>query len=39
MDQAARRWEPDMDDATRAGGIGRWHKGVERSLGWVDPGR
>jgi glycerol kinase len=39
MDRAAYRWEPAMDEATRAAGIARWHKGVERSLGWVDPGR
>ena len=38
MDRAARRWEPDMDEATRAAGIARWHKGVERTLGWVEPG-
>jgi glycerol kinase len=37
MDRAARRWEPAMDAATRAAGIARWHKGVERTLGWVDP--
>jgi glycerol kinase len=36
MDRAAQRWEPAMDEATRAAGIARWHKGVERSLGWVD---
>ena len=38
MDRAARRWEPSMDAATRAAGIARWHKGVERSLGWVESG-
>jgi glycerol kinase len=38
MDRSARRWEPAMDQATRTAGIGRWHKGLERSLGWVDPG-
>ena len=27
-----------MDEATRAAGIARWHKGVERTLGWVEPG-
>ncbi len=37
MDRAARRWEPSMDEATRAAGIARWHKGVERTLGWVEP--
>ena len=38
MDRAGRRWEPSMDPATRAAGIARWHKGVERTLGWVEPG-
>ena len=38
MDRAARRWEPDMDEPTRAAGIARWHKGVERTLGWVESG-
>ena len=37
MDRADRRWTPHMDEATRAAGIARWHKGVERTLGWVDP--
>jgi glycerol kinase len=37
LDRTGRRWDPDMDDATRAAGIARWHKGVERTLGWVDP--
>ena len=37
MDRAAQRWEPAMDEATRSAGIARWHKGVERTLGWVDP--
>ncbi len=37
MDRAAQRWEPRMDATTRASGIARWHKGVERTLGWVDP--
>jgi glycerol kinase len=36
MDRSVKRWEPAMDEATRAAGIGRWHKGVERTLGWVD---
>ena len=35
MDRADRRWEPSMDEADRAAGIARWHKGVERTLGWV----
>ncbi len=38
MDRTTRRWEPRMDPAMRAAGIARWHAGVERSLGWVDPG-
>jgi glycerol kinase len=37
MDRSARRWEPEMAEATRAAGVARWHKGVERTLGWVDP--
>jgi glycerol kinase len=37
MDQAARRWEPAIDEATRAQGIARWHKGLERTLDWVKP--
>jgi glycerol kinase len=37
MDRPAQRWAPRMDDATRAAGIGRWQRGVERTLGWVDP--
>lgn len=36
MDRAEHRWEPCMGDAERAAGIARWHKGVERTLGWVD---
>jgi glycerol kinase len=38
MDRADRRWSPAMDSATRSAGIERWHKGLERSLGWVVPG-
>jgi glycerol kinase len=38
IDRAGRRWEPSMDPATRTAGIARWHQGVERSLGWVEPG-
>jgi glycerol kinase len=38
MDRAGQRWLPAMDEATRAAGIARWHKGVERTLGWVEPG-
>jgi glycerol kinase len=36
MDRAARRWSPTMAEADRTAGIARWHKGVERSLGWVE---
>jgi glycerol kinase len=36
MDAAPRRWEPQMSDRDRAAGMARWHKGVERSLGWVE---
>jgi glycerol kinase len=36
MDRVARRWEPEMAEADRAAGLARWHKGVERTLGWVD---
>ncbi len=36
MDAAPRRWEPQMTERDRAAGLARWHKGVERSLGWVD---
>jgi len=35
MDSESRRWTPSMDDATRQAGIARWHKGVERTLGWA----
>jgi glycerol kinase len=38
MDRAGRRWEPAMDEPARLAGIARWHKGVERTLGWVEPG-
>jgi glycerol kinase len=37
MDAAPRRWEPQMTERDRAAGLARWHKGVERSLGWVEP--
>ena len=36
MDSESRRWEPAMDEAVRAAGIARWHKGLERTLGWVE---
>ena len=32
---ATRRWEPQMSERDRAAALARWHKGVERSLGWV----
>ena len=35
MDSESRRWTPSMDDATREAGIARWHKGLERTLGWA----
>ncbi len=38
MDRVARRWEPAIDQTTRAEGLARWRKGVERSLDWVEPG-
>jgi glycerol kinase len=38
MDRVGRRWEPDMTEAARATATARWHKGVERSLGWIEPG-
>jgi glycerol kinase len=37
MDRAGHRWEPSMDEKVRADGIARWHRGIERSLGWVPP--
>ena len=37
MDAAPRRWEPRMSERDRAAGLARWHKGVERSLGWIEP--
>jgi glycerol kinase len=35
LDVEARRWEPRMGAAEREAGIVRWHKGVERTFGWV----
>ena len=35
LDVEARRWEPRMGSVEREAGITRWHKGVERTLGWV----
>jgi glycerol kinase len=36
MDQVAKRWEPSMPEDERRRGIVRWHKGVERTLDWVE---
>jgi glycerol kinase len=36
MTAATRRWEPQMADEDRTAALARWHKGIERSLGWVD---
>jgi glycerol kinase len=36
MTVAPRRWEPRMSERDRAAALARWHKGVERSLGWVE---
>ena len=36
MDRAGRRWEPAMDEATRAAGIARWHRASNgRSAGSI----
>ena len=35
MPVATRRWEPRMSERDRAAALARWHKGVERSLGWA----
>jgi glycerol kinase len=37
MTVAPRRWEPRMSEPDRAAALARWHKGVERSLGWAEP--
>jgi glycerol kinase len=36
MDSAPRRWEPRISERDRAAGLARWHKAIERSLGWVE---
>jgi glycerol kinase len=36
MATATRRYDPQMPAADRAAALARWHKGVDRSLGWVD---
>jgi glycerol kinase len=38
MSRAPRRWTPRMSERDRAAALARWHKGVARSLGWVEPG-
>ena len=38
MDRADRRWTPSMDETARTTGVTRWRKGLQRSLGWVEPG-
>jgi glycerol kinase len=35
MPVATRRWEPRMAERDRVAALARWHKGIERSLGWV----
>jgi len=35
MSSATRHWEPQMSEPERADALGRWPKGVVRSLGWV----
>jgi glycerol kinase len=35
MPVATRRWDPQMSERDRAVALARWHKGVERSFGWV----
>jgi glycerol kinase len=35
MPVATRRWEPQMTQRDRAAALARWHKGVDRSLGWA----
>ncbi len=34
---ATRRWQPQMTERDRAAALARWHKGVGRSMGWVEP--
>jgi glycerol kinase len=36
MATATRRYDPQMPAADRAAALARWHKGLDRSLGWVD---
>jgi glycerol kinase len=37
MVAATHRWEPQMTEADREAALARWHKGIERSMGWVEP--
>ena len=37
MSSATRRFEPRISKAERLGALARWHKGVERSLDWIEP--
>ena len=36
MDSESRRWTPSMDATDPPGRHRRWHKGLERTLGWVE---
>jgi glycerol kinase len=36
MTSATRRFEPRMTDDDRTAALARWHKGLERSLGWIE---
>jgi len=37
MDRPGPHWDPRMTAQDRAAGMARWHRGVERTLGWVGP--
>jgi glycerol kinase len=37
MVAATRRWAPQMTETDREAALARWHKGIERSMGWVEP--
>ena len=37
MSSATHRFEPRISEAERLGALARWHKGVERSLDWIEP--
>jgi glycerol kinase len=34
--QVDRRWQPQLDEATRSAGFAGWKKAVERTLNWVE---